>query len=89
MTELEDRSFNPRIKGRLLLNISRYTILCSQLFLKLIRGVNMAIFPETKERRLRKKICRKCTARNPWTATQCRKCGSKQLRPKKGEKKVK
>lgn len=49
----------------------------------------MAIFPEARERLLKKKICRKCTARNPWTAKQCRKCGSKQLRPKKKEKKVK
>ncbi len=49
----------------------------------------MVIFPETKERRLKKKICRKCKATNAWNATKCRKCGSDQLRPKKGEKKSK
>ncbi|RLG21188.1 50S ribosomal protein L40e [Candidatus Micrarchaeota archaeon] len=49
----------------------------------------MAIFPEARERRLRKKICRKCGASNPWTAKKCRKCGSKDLRPKKLEKKGK
>lgn len=49
----------------------------------------MAIFPETKERLLRKKICRKCGTKNSWNVLQCRKCGSKQLRSKKGEKKVK
>jgi len=49
----------------------------------------MVIFPETKERRLKKKICRKCKATNSWNAKKCRKCGSTQLRPKKGEKKSK
>jgi len=49
----------------------------------------VAIFPELKERVFKKKICRKCKAKNPWNAKKCRKCGSKQLRPKKGEKKVK
>ncbi|MFH0987260.1 MAG: 50S ribosomal protein L40e [Candidatus Micrarchaeota archaeon] len=49
----------------------------------------MVIFPEMKERRIRKKVCRKCKSVSAYTATQCRKCGSKQLRNKKGEKKVK
>ncbi|MEM0372750.1 MAG: 50S ribosomal protein L40e [archaeon] len=49
----------------------------------------MAIFPEMKARKLLKKICRKCKSKNAWNAEKCRKCGSSQLRPKKGEKKVK
>jgi len=49
----------------------------------------MAGFPEAKARRLRKKICRRCKARNPWDAIKCRKCGYKVLRPKKSERKVK
>ena len=49
----------------------------------------MPVFPEAKERRMRKKICRKCKARNPWNAKKCRKCGSTSMRPKKAEKKVK
>jgi large subunit ribosomal protein L40e len=48
-----------------------------------------ATFPEAKARRLRKKICKKCKARNPWTAKKCRKCGYDKLRPKKAERKVK
>jgi len=35
------------------------------------------------EKILKKKICRKCGARNPWNAKRCRKCGSNSLRPKK------
>ncbi len=49
----------------------------------------MAIFPEARERKLKKKICRKCKARNPWTSKKCRKCGSSDLRPKKLEKRTK
>ncbi len=49
----------------------------------------MPIFPEVKERLLKKKICMKCSARNPWTAKKCRKCGSTDLRPKKMGKKMK
>jgi len=29
------------------------------------------------------KICRKCGARNPMSATKCRRCRSKNLRPKR------
>jgi len=36
-------------------------------------------------RRLNKRICMKCYARNPINAEKCRKCGSKQLRRKKKE----
>lgn len=45
-------------------------------------------FPEAKAR-LKRKICRKCKSRNPWTAEKCRKCGSRALRAKKTERKVK
>ncbi|MFW5902628.1 MAG: 50S ribosomal protein L40e [archaeon] len=38
-----------------------------------------------KERRLNRKICRKCKSRNPPSADKCRKCGSKQLRMKSKE----
>jgi len=33
---------------------------------------------------LNKKVCRKCGAINPPTATKCRRCRSTNLRPKKG-----
>jgi large subunit ribosomal protein L40e len=49
----------------------------------------MAVFPEAKARRLRKKICRRCKGRNSWGAIKCRRCGCKDLRPKKAERKVK
>jgi large subunit ribosomal protein L40e len=32
---------------------------------------------------LNKKVCRKCGALNPPTATRCRRCRSSNLRPKK------
>jgi large subunit ribosomal protein L40e len=34
-------------------------------------------------------ICRKCKARNKAGVEKCRKCGSKYLRPKRKEKRVK
>ncbi len=43
-------------------------------------------FPEAVERRLNKKICMKCDARNSPHATKCRKCGSSELRPKAKER---
>jgi large subunit ribosomal protein L40e len=46
-------------------------------------------FPEAKARRLKKKICRHCKARNPWGAEKCRRCGYRALRPKKTERKAK
>lgn len=46
---------------------------------------SMARFPEAEARTLNKKICMKCSARNAPRATQCRKCGSKELRPKARE----
>lgn len=45
----------------------------------------MARFPEAEARLLLKSICMKCYARNPPKATRCRKCGSKDLRPKARE----
>ncbi|RLE72854.1 MAG: 50S ribosomal protein L40e [Thermoprotei archaeon] len=32
------------------------------------------------------KICRKCGARNPWSAERCRRCKSRNLRPKRYKK---
>jgi len=45
----------------------------------------MARFPEAEHRRLHKMICMQCYARNAMRATRCRKCGSKELRPKAKE----
>ncbi len=45
----------------------------------------MARFPEAEARLLVKKICMDCYARNSIRATQCRKCGSKELRLKAKE----
>jgi len=45
----------------------------------------MARFPEAEKRLLIKKTCMKCYARNGIRATQCRKCGSRKLRPKAKE----
>ncbi len=45
----------------------------------------MARFPEAERRLLVKKICMKCDARNPLRATECRKCGSRELRLKAKE----
>lgn len=42
----------------------------------------MARFPEAENRTLKKKICMKCYARNPLRAVRCRRCKSRQLRPK-------
>ncbi|MBO3839230.1 MAG: 50S ribosomal protein L40e [Thermoproteota archaeon] len=42
-----------------------------------------------KRRRLRFMICRKCGARNAITAKKCRKCHSKNLRPKRTEMRAK
>jgi len=36
-------------------------------------------------RLLEKQICMRCNARNPKRATECRKCGYKNLRPKAKE----
>ncbi|GAA0282304.1 MULTISPECIES: 50S ribosomal protein L40e [Halobacterium] len=41
---------------------------------------------ETIEKRLlEKQICMRCNARNPKRASECRKCGYKNLRPKAKE----
>jgi len=48
-------------------------------------GPSMARFPEAEKRLLLKMICMKCYARNAQRATRCRKCGSKELRPKAKE----
>jgi large subunit ribosomal protein L40e len=45
----------------------------------------MARFPEAERRTLLKMICMQCYARNAPRATRCRKCGSKELRPKAKE----
>ena len=45
----------------------------------------MARFPEAEKRLLLKMICMNCYARNAPRATRCRKCGSKELRPKAKE----
>ena len=45
----------------------------------------MARFPEAEKRLLHKMICMQCYARNAMRATRCRKCGSKELRPKAKE----
>lgn len=45
----------------------------------------MARFPEAEARTLHKKICMKCYARNAPRATRCRRCGSRELRPKAKE----
>jgi len=47
--------------------------------------LHMARFPEAERRRLHKMICMQCYARNAMRATRCRKCGSKELRPKAKE----
>ncbi|HJJ47074.1 MAG TPA: 50S ribosomal protein L40e [Methanocorpusculum sp.] len=42
-------------------------------------------FPEAENRLLNVKVCMKCNARNAVRATNCRKCGAKNLRPKNKE----
>ncbi|KJE49242.1 MULTISPECIES: 50S ribosomal protein L40e [Acidiplasma] len=42
-------------------------------------------FPEAVERRLNKKICMRCYARNSIRAERCRKCGYTGLRVKSKE----
>ncbi|MCJ2531819.1 MAG: 50S ribosomal protein L40e [Candidatus Thermoplasmatota archaeon] len=45
----------------------------------------MARFPEAEARLLHKQVCMKCYAGNAIRATRCRKCRSKDLRPKARE----
>jgi large subunit ribosomal protein L40e len=45
----------------------------------------MVRFPEAEARTLVKKICMDCSSRNAWKAKRCRRCGSKDLRPKARE----
>ncbi len=40
-------------------------------------------------RALRRLVCRNCGALNPWGATKCRRCRSRNLRPKRIEKGLK
>ena len=55
-------------------------------FLRLLGlALHMARFPEAERRRLHKMICMQCYARNAMRATRCRKCGSRELRPKAKE----
>jgi len=49
----------------------------------------MARFPEAMERLLNKKVCMKCSALNPVKAKRCRRCGSKELRMKSKESRMK
>jgi large subunit ribosomal protein L40e len=49
----------------------------------------MAKFLEAESRILKKKICMKCSARNPMSATRCRRCGGDELRMKSKEVKKK
>ncbi len=48
-------------------------------------ALHMTRFPEAERRRLHKMICMQCYARNAMRATRCRKCGSRELRPKAKE----
>jgi large subunit ribosomal protein L40e len=48
----------------------------------------MARFPEAEARKLIKKICMNCYARNSIRAVKCRKCGYKGLRHKSRERKT-
>lgn len=48
-------------------------------------GERMARFPEAEARTLVLKVCMHCSSRNAWKATRCRRCGSKDLRPKARE----
>ncbi len=45
----------------------------------------MARFKEAEHRLLDKSVCMGCYATNPPKADKCRKCGSKNLRPKAKE----
>jgi large subunit ribosomal protein L40e len=45
----------------------------------------MAKFPEAENRLLNKKICMKCGASNAARALRCRRCRSRELRPKAKE----
>ena len=45
----------------------------------------MARFPKAERRLVIKMICMQCYARNAMRATRCRKCGSRELRPKAKE----
>ncbi len=40
-------------------------------------------------RALKRLVCRNCGALNPWGATKCRRCRSRNLRPKRIEKGLK
>jgi large subunit ribosomal protein L40e len=49
----------------------------------------MGKFPMADESLLRIAVCRKCKSRNKLGAEKCRKCGSRFLRPKRKESRVK
>jgi large subunit ribosomal protein L40e len=38
-----------------------------------------------REHWIKKSVCRACGATNPWNATKCRKCHSKNLRMKRSK----
>jgi len=52
-----------------------------------MRGMIQMTFAEAVNRKLNKKICMKCYAKNPPNATRCRRCGYTGLRPKRKERK--
>ena len=41
-----------------------------------------------RSHRVKKTVCRSCGATNPFNATKCRKCRSKNLRPKRSNKTI-
>ena len=41
-----------------------------------------------RQHRVKKTVCRSCGATNPPNATKCRKCRSKNLRPKRTKGKI-
>jgi large subunit ribosomal protein L40e len=49
------------------------------------KSLDPAVKEIVERRRLIKKVCMNCCARNPIKATQCRKCGYKGLRMKAKE----
>ena len=49
----------------------------------------MAKFAEAENELNKVLVCMKCKARNPKTSKRCRKCGAKDLRPKRKQTKGK
>lgn len=49
------------------------------------KPAGMARFDKAEDRIFTKQVCMRCNARNPQRATECRKCGYGNLRPKARE----